>query len=98
MAIGAVELDTDMGAWQAYLAGGREPLAAEHASVDGEPVGIEGNTARVGELPAGAVELATDVSADQMYLAGGQEPLAAEHACVDGEPIGVEGNTARVGE
>ncbi len=46
-----------------YLTGGHEPLAAEHACVDGEPIGAEGNTASVGELAPCAVELAADVGA-----------------------------------
>ena len=75
----AVELATDVGAQQAYLAGGREPLIAEHVSVDGEPISIEGGAVGVGELAPRADELATDVGAQQAYLAGGREPLVAEH-------------------
>ena len=65
---------------------------AEHASVDGEPIRIESNTIRVGEVATRAVELTADVGADQAYLAAGRELLAADQASVDGEPIRIEGD------
>src|SRR5947199_35183 len=81
LAAGAVELAADVGAQQAYPAGGREPLAAVHVPVDGEPISGEGGAVGVGELAAGAAEHTADVGAQQAYLAAGREPLAAEHAC-----------------
>ncbi len=60
-----------MGAQQAHLAAGREPVTADHVSVDGEPIGAEGRAVGVGEQAACAVELATNMGAQQAHLASG---------------------------
>src|SRR5260221_12443708 len=73
----AAKLAPDVGAEQAYLSGGGEPLTAEHTFVDGKPLSVERRSVGVGELAACAAELAADVSAEQADLPAGGEALTA---------------------
>src|SRR5260370_40907458 len=55
-----------MGTPRAGLAGGREPLAADHAVADGEPASVQGTAVGVGEVAPRAEELATNVGTPQL--------------------------------
>ncbi len=80
-----------MGANQAYLAVGLEPLHAVHVLVDTEPVGIDCRTIRVGEVTSCAVEIATDMgtwkfdpSRDVEALVKPEVAAGQELACMNG--------------
>ena len=76
---------------QADLPVGPEPVVAEHARGDGEPVGVQRELVLAVQVRAAKGQPAADAGAGQADPPVGPEPVDAEHVRGDGEPVGVQG-------
>jgi hypothetical protein len=78
----------DVGAQEAHLTLGGEPVPAEHILVDLEPVAAQRRAAPVDEPSAVEFKRASHVSAEEAQLPVRGEALSAQHALVNLQAIG----------